>query len=138
MVVLVTYLSFYAATQAQNFDRTKLPYCGWLQPYGTWFALVFYFIVILVRGYVVFLPGHRDNSTFFTTYTMVGVAPLFFIGWKVCRRSQWVKPLESDLVWEAPLIDAYESAHSESSAGFWMEMANMVGFRRQKLSVHNV
>ena len=132
MIMCITYIGFFNAAKAQNFDRSKLPYVGYFQPYGTWIVLAFYAVVIMIRGYTVFLPGLWDIATFFTTYTMVGVAPVFFVAWKLFYRTQWVKPTEADLIWDAPLIDAYEAMHFEKSVGFWTEMARMFGFRRNK------
>ena len=132
MIMCITYLRFYAATQAQNFDRSKLPYVGYLQPYGTWAVLVFYTVVIFIRGCTVFLPGLWDNANFFTTYTMVGVAPVFFVAWKFFFCTKWIKSAEADLIWDAPLVDAYEAMHMESSVGYWTEMIQIFGFRRNK------
>lgn len=131
IIMCITYLFFYQATEAQSFDRRKLPYYGYFQPYGTWVALFFYVTVIFIRGYTLFLPGRWDISTFFTTYTMVAVAPLFFLGWKYMKRTKFVKPSECDLVWEAPLVDAYEEMCMEDSRGFWTEIAQMFGCLRK-------
>ncbi|KAI9664017.1 MAG: hypothetical protein M1821_007508 [Bathelium mastoideum] len=131
IIICITYLSFYKATKAQNFNRSRLPYYGYLQPYGTWVALAFYVTVVFVRGYTAFLPGRWDVATFFTSYTMVAVVPLFFLGWRILRRTKFVRPSECDLVWEAPLVDAYEAALVEDSSGFWVEVAQMFGFRRR-------
>ena len=42
----------------------------------------------LVCGYTVFLPGKWDTTTFFFSYTMVGLFPLMFIFWKMAAKSQ--------------------------------------------------
>lgn len=131
IIISIIYLFFYEATKAQGFDRKKLPYYGRFQPYSTWIALIFYIGVIFVRGYATFLPGEWNISTFFTTYTMVVVAPLFFLGWKFVVRTKFVKPSECDLVWEAPLIDAYEEICTEDSQSFWVEIAQLFHFRRR-------
>ncbi|KAI9712010.1 MAG: hypothetical protein M1820_001718 [Bogoriella megaspora] len=130
IIMCITYLSFYRATKVQNFTRRSLPYYGYLQPYGTWVALVFYVVVLFVRGYTAFLPGKWDIATFFTSYTMVGVGPLLFLGWKIVKRTRFVKPSDTDLVWEAPLVDTYEANLMEDPVGFWTEMVQMFGFKR--------
>jgi hypothetical protein len=40
-----------------------------------------------VGGYTVFLPGSWDIPTFFFSYTMVGVAALSFLYWKIVHRT---------------------------------------------------
>jgi hypothetical protein len=50
---------------------------------------------------------------------MVIVAPIFFVFWKVLKRTKWRAPHEVDLVWDAPLIDAYEASFITPPVGFW-------------------
>lgn len=39
---------------------------------------------------------------------MLILAPILFFGWKLFKRTKLVKSHEADLVWERPIIDAYE------------------------------
>jgi amino acid transporter len=110
IIMCTTYLSFYRACQAQGLDRKTLPYCGYFQPYGTWIALCFEVVVVFVYGYTTFKPGQFTLESFFTYYTMVGLAPILFVFWKLYKKTKWLKPHEVDLVWDAPLIDAYEAS----------------------------
>mgnify|MGYP001940399640 CR=1 FL=1 len=130
IVMCGTYLAFYKACKVQGLDRKTLPYCGYFQPYGTWFALCFEIVVVFVYGYSTFKPGNFTLESFFTYYTMVGVAPILFIFWKVLKRTKWLKPHEVDLVWDAPLIDAYEASFITPPVGFWTEMLQLVGLKR--------
>ena len=59
------------------------------------------------------------------------IPPLFLI-WKVLKRTKFVKPHEADLVWERPLIDAYEDSFLDPPTGFWREIGQMVGIGRSK------
>lgn len=59
------------------------------------------------------------------------IPPLYLI-WKVIKRTKLVKPKEADLVWERPLIDAYEASFIDPPVGFWREMIQMVGLKRIK------
>lgn len=61
---------------------------------------------------------------------MVGVFPILFILWKVIKRSKFVKSKEADLVWEAPIVDAYEASFLSPPVGFWTEIIQLVGFKR--------
>jgi amino acid transporter len=148
IVMCGTYIAFYKACKAQGLDRKTLPYCGYFQPYGTYFALCFEIVVVFVYGYSTFKPGNFTLESFFTYYTMVGVAPILFIFWKVLHKTKWRSPHEVDLVWDAPLIDAYEASFSKFDlqtsqpalllinfsvtppVGFWTEMLQLIGLKR--------
>ena len=128
----VTYLCFFYACKAQGVDRRTLPYRGWFQPYCGWIGLVGTTLVVFCYGYSSFTPW--NNNTFWTYYTMVIAAPVLFVSWKVIKRTKFVKPSEADLVWEAPIIDAYEASCISEPVGFWSEMVQLVRFRKRKAS----
>ncbi|KAI1450059.1 amino acid permease/ SLC12A domain-containing protein [Annulohypoxylon stygium] len=134
IVISITFIFFYRACQVQGIDRKTLPYYGYFQPYSAWIGLVFMTTVVCTYGYSVFLPGKWDIKSFFTYYTMVLLDPILYLGWKLWHRTKFVKPEETDLVWIAPSIDAYEAAYAEDAPGFWTEIAQMFGFRRKKVS----
>lgn len=123
IVMCVTYIFFYRACKAQGVDRKLFSYCGYFQPYGAWIALIWLLHIILFFGYSSFRPWSVDgmfsfptcclkrlltraHTGFFSTYVMVGVAPILFVFWKVLKGTRFVKPMEADLVWERPIIDA--------------------------------
>ncbi|KAF4468760.1 General amino acid permease AGP2 [Fusarium albosuccineum] len=93
-------------------------------------------IIVCAYGYAVFLPVKWDVGTFFTSYAMVFLAPILYFGWKLVKRTSVIKAADADLVWEKPMIDAYEAAFEEEPVGFWTEMAQMMGFKRQKAKHH--
>ncbi|KAF1974930.1 general amino acid permease-like protein AGP2 [Bimuria novae-zelandiae CBS 107.79] len=130
IIMMLTYIAFYKATQAQGIDRKTLPYYGWFQPYQTYFALAFEICVMFVSGYRVFLPGNFTYDVFFTTYTMVGVTPCLYVFWKLVKRTKIIPSKQVDLSWDAPLIDAYEASFISPPTGFWTEMIQLLGFRR--------
>lgn len=130
-VMMITYLAFYKACKAQGLDRKTLPYCGYFQPYQTWIALVFLVCVVFTYGYSVFLPGNWVIDDFFSYYTMVGIAPVLYVGWKLIKRTRVISAHEVDLVWDGPLIDAYEASFISPPIGFWTEMLQLVGLRRK-------
>lgn len=128
IVMSLTYVFFYKACMAQGVDRKTFPYYGWFQPYGAYIALTFETLVVIFYGYSSFTPW--DVSTFFTYYTMVILAPVLFIGWKLWHKTKFVSPYDADLVWERPIVDAYEARFKNPPLGFWTEMGQLVGFRR--------
>ncbi|KAJ4369218.1 hypothetical protein N0V83_006303 [Neocucurbitaria cava] len=132
IVICITYLFFYRACKVQGLDRRTMPYFAYFQPYTTWIALIFLTMVVTCYGYSVFLPGQFAIDTFFTYYMMVLVAPVLFFGWKLFKRTKFIPASECDLVWQKAVIDAYEESFNEPAVGFWQEIGQIFGFRRNK------
>ncbi|KAL4747402.1 amino acid permease-domain-containing protein [Aspergillus terricola var. indicus] len=101
----VTYVFFYRACKAQG-------------------------LIILFFGYGSFRAW--DVPSFFPKYTMVLFAFVTFIFWKLVKQTKMVRPLEADLLWERPVVDAYERSTLEEPRGFWREMGEWIGVVRQK------
>lgn len=130
IIMLITYVAFYKALKAQGIDRNTLPYKGWFQPYGTYIALAFEIMMVFCYGYTSFLPW--NIGTFFSFYTLVLLAPILYFGWKIVHKTTIKRPHEVDLIWERPVIDAYENSITTPPVGFWTEMLRLVGIRRRK------
>lgn len=130
IIMSITYIFFYRACMAQGIDRRKFPYVGYFQPYGAWIALVLQTIVLMTYGYSAFKPW--SVSKFFANYTMQFVAPLLFIGWKLFKRTKFVKPEEADIIWDRPVIEAYEASLTEPPVSFWREMVQLIGLGKKK------
>lgn len=130
ITISITFIFYYRACKAQGIDRNQFSYTGWFQPYGAWISLVWMFIVTCVYGYPAYKPWNIE--TFWSDYTMQIFIPLLFPIWKIIKRTKFVKPTEADLVWERPLIDAYEASFMDPPVGFWREIGQMFGFRRIK------
>ena len=128
IVMTSTYIAFYKACQAQGIDRNTFPYVGKFQPYCAYIGLCGISTVCFFYGYSAFRPP--DVATFFSYYTMVIVDPILFIIWKLIKRTKRIRAHEVDLVWERPIIDAYEATFTSPPIGFWTEVAQMVGFKR--------
>ncbi|PWY87285.1 AAT family amino acid transporter [Aspergillus sclerotioniger CBS 115572] len=122
IVVCVNYIFFHRALKAQGFSRMELPYRGYFQPYGTWIALIWLLGIEVFYGYAVFLKGRWDIGSFFSDYTMAFLAIATYAGWKICKRTRFVRPQEADLVWARPAIDAHEAV---------MEEVHQAGIREQ-------
>lgn len=130
ITMCVTYIFFYRACKAQGLDRNTLPYTGKFQPYCAYIALVWLFLVACYYGYTCYLPW--SVSSFFQNYSMQLFVPPLFIFWKLLKRTKLVKPHEADLVWERPIIDAYEATFLDEPNGFWKEILQLVGIKRAK------
>ncbi|SPN99236.1 probable carnitine transporter [Cephalotrichum gorgonifer] len=129
-VMCITYIFYWRAIKAQGVDRSTFPYRGWFQPYSAYIALAVEVFVIIFAGYGSFRPPNVE--AFFQSYTMVILAPLLFFSWKLIKKTSFVKPLEADLVYQRPVIDAYEAALTGEPVGFWTEMGELIGIKRRK------
>lgn len=130
IVICITYICFHRACKVQNLDRRQFSYYAWFQPYCGWIGLVWMILVTILYGYPAYKPW--DLSTFWSDYTMQIVIPPLFLIWKIIKRTKFVRSHEADLVWERPLIDAYEASFTDPPTSFWRECAQLVGFGRVK------
>ncbi|KAF7556452.1 hypothetical protein G7Z17_g1444 [Cylindrodendrum hubeiense] len=127
VIMSVTFLNYYKACQVQGVDRKTRPYYGYFQPYSAYIALTAQTIILFCFGYSSFTPWSVSN--FFANYTMQLLAPCLFFGWKIIKKTRYIKPADVDLVWERPIIEAYEDSVTAPVVGFWTEMGQMVGLR---------
>lgn len=127
-VIALTFINFHKACKVQGVDRKTHPYYGRFQPYCAYIAAVVMVLICFFYGYGVF--QNFTVEAFFQNYTMQLLAPILYISWKVLKRTKKVKPEELDLVWERPIVDAYEESFLSPPTGFWLEMGQMVGFKR--------
>ncbi|KAH7011057.1 amino acid transporter [Ilyonectria destructans] len=125
-VICITYIQFYRACQAQGVDRSTFPYVGYFQPYCAYIGAISMFLITLFYGYSSLDPWNVEG--FFQNYTMQILMPILFIGWKLIHKTKTRKPEEIDLVWETPIVDAYEAQFTEPAPGFWGEVLDMVTF----------
>ncbi|KAF7860880.1 hypothetical protein EAF04_008398 [Stromatinia cepivora] len=93
-VMAYTFICWKRACDAQGLNRDTLPHKSFWQPFSAYYALTGCFIMTFVSGYPVFLPGSWDIPTFLFSYAMIGVFPIIFIGWKMVKKTKWLKPHE--------------------------------------------
>jgi amino acid transporter len=122
------YIYFYRALKAQGISRDTLPYKGWGQPYVAVAGVVLFSVTLAIYGYTTFYSF--DVGTFFTYYAMCFVCIVLWVGFKLVKRSKFVKPEEADLVWERPMIDAYE-ASIDPPLGLWTDLWWSVTFQKK-------
>lgn len=109
-----TYIRFKKALDVQGISRDTLPYKSWFQPYIAYVACASTTVMAFVGGYTVFLPGKWSIPTFLFSYTMIGVFPILYFGWKFSHRTKFLKPDEVDLVSGLAEIDEYEREYVPS------------------------
>ncbi|KAF1989425.1 putative general amino acid permease [Aulographum hederae CBS 113979] len=126
-VMCWTFIRFKKACDAQGLSRDSLPYKGFLQPYAAYYGLVGTFIMTFVGGYTVFLPGFWDIPTFFFSYTMIGIFPILYFGYKFIMKSKIKSPEEVDLYEDLDEIEEYTrnfvpTPYRNSADKFWNKL----------------
>jgi amino acid transporter len=84
------------ALSLQGIPRTSLPYVAPLQPYLSWYGLLFSSLIIVTSGFEVFIEW--DTSKFFTNYISLILFLAMVIGHKLVFRTKTVPLKEMDLV----------------------------------------
>ncbi|SMR50277.1 unnamed protein product [Zymoseptoria tritici ST99CH_1A5] len=91
----VVYLRFRAAVKAQNIPLEELPYRSWMQPWGSWCAIVGFSFLLIINGFTVFWPEKWSVSNFMTAYVGIPLFLCFFVGHKIYAWSDpWAIPSE--------------------------------------------
>ncbi|KAI9840639.1 MAG: hypothetical protein M1837_001408 [Sclerophora amabilis] len=123
-VMSFTFIRFMKACQAQGLDRRSLPYFGFWQPFAAYYALTGTMVMTFVGGYTVFLPGNWEVPSFLFSYTMIGVFPILYFGWKIWRKTKFLRPDEVDLVQGVEDIDEYTRNYVEAPSSTFSKYFN--------------
>ncbi|KAI0598921.1 amino acid permease/ SLC12A domain-containing protein [Biscogniauxia sp. FL1348] len=95
-LMLIAYLGFYHARQAQGMDPATLHYRAPWAPYTAYFALVIGVVALLFVGFDSF--GPFDVRSFITNYFALAFGVFMFVLWKVIKRTKFVSPRDADLI----------------------------------------
>ncbi|KAL8702408.1 MAG: hypothetical protein Q9201_004409 [Fulgogasparrea decipioides] len=106
-VIAFTYTRFKKACDVQGLSRDTFAYKGRWQPFLAWYAFSGCITMVFLNGYAVFIHGNWEITSFFFSYTMVGVFPLLYFGWKILKRTKVIKLEEVDLHKDVEEIDEY-------------------------------
>lgn len=103
-----TYIRFNKGLRAQNIDRKTLPYSSFMntRAIAAWYAIILISIILFFSSYTVFLKDHWDAPTFVTNYLPLFVFPVLWVGYKLIKRTTWVRPMEMDFYTGLEAIEA--------------------------------
>jgi amino acid transporter len=96
--ILVAYIRFYHGLKKQGISRDILPYKAPFQPYTSYFALVFFTLVIIFSAFTLFIRGHWAVDAFIVNYASVPVFFLVWLGYKLWLKSSIVSLDDMDFV----------------------------------------
>lgn len=97
LCIAVSYLRFRAGMRAQGISRSALPYRSRFAAPGAYWIIVVVSSVLLFSGWPVFMEGNWDTTTFLGNYLPMGIFVVIFVGFKVGRKTKFVKASEMDL-----------------------------------------
>ena len=81
------YLRFRKACIAQGVSDADKPYHDWIQPYGSYLAIVFFTILTLINGFNVFWPENWSASSFLTAYIGIPIFLGIYFGHRIYARN---------------------------------------------------
>ncbi|KAL9086427.1 MAG: hypothetical protein Q9159_004204 [Coniocarpon cinnabarinum] len=105
--ICIASIKFNAALKAQGVQHMK-PFVSRGQPYVAWFSMCFFAVIIFFNGWQVFTKGNWAFDDFFTAYIGVPIYFALLFGWKIFKKSKWVKSSEADLWSGKEAIDRIE------------------------------
>ncbi|OCT49658.1 putative proline-specific permease put4 [Cladophialophora carrionii] len=119
--VCITYIRFYHGLKYNGIPRSTLPYKSPLQPFLAYFAVCFCTIVAIFNGYDCFFPGRFSAKSFIPPYIDIPIFATLFIGYKVVKRTSFVKLSDMDLWSGKAEVDRLEGTWPEVKARNFLE-----------------
>ena len=89
-------LKFRSGIKAQGLEHL-LPFKNWTYPYGPICSVFLSSFLVLVQGWSCFSPSFKAVD-FVSFYIELPVMLVMIVGWKLLKRTKWVKAEEMDLV----------------------------------------
>ncbi|ODQ81354.1 hypothetical protein BABINDRAFT_170897 [Babjeviella inositovora NRRL Y-12698] len=105
-----------------------LKFKSWANPWGNYVVVIGTTVIILIQGWSSFAPWNVSN--FFSNYIELGVMPVMYLGWKLIKRTKYVKLEDMDLETDKYIETEDEKLENE-------ELSNLKGWpkwRREILS----
>ncbi|CAD6582799.1 MAG: hypothetical protein TREMPRED_003391, partial [Tremellales sp. Tagirdzhanova-0007] len=96
----ILYIRFYAGLKAQGISRSSLP---WTSRFNTgaaaaWYSAVWIVVILFFSGFNVFLDDSWDVGTFVTDYLPIWLFPVLWVGWKLVKRTHFMRADEMDFL----------------------------------------
>ncbi|WWC62397.1 uncharacterized protein I303_104993 [Kwoniella dejecticola CBS 10117] len=119
--ICFTYIRFEKGLRAQGISKSSLPYSNFLNKgaFAAKYAITMITIVLFFSGWSVFLKGEWDTATFVTNYLPLWLFPLLWVGYKLIKKSRFIRADEMDFVSGLDVVEAesYEEEPPKTIAG---------------------
>ncbi|CAM9023112.1 unnamed protein product [Wickerhamomyces anomalus] len=113
--VLITYIYFSRAFEAQGISKDTLAYNAPFQNWAPHLALAMCILVSLIKNFTVFINGF-DYKTFITGYIALPVFIISYFGYKLVNKTTIHRPEDVDLYTLKDIIDAEEEQEKVNEA----------------------
>jgi amino acid transporter len=106
--ICFTFIRWHAGLKAQGIDRKTLPYYGALNKgaFAAWYAIILITVILFFQGFAYFLKGGWSTSGFVTAYFPCWLFPVIWIGYKLIKKSHFVRAFEMDFVSDLDIVEA--------------------------------
>lgn len=111
--ISITYIRFYRGLKYHGIPRSSLPFKSPFQPFMACFALLFSSTVAFFNGFDAFFPGHFSAKSFIPPYIDIPIFGCLFLGYKIIKRTKFVKIEDMDLWSGKEEADQLESMWEE-------------------------
>lgn len=91
-----------------------LVFKNWTYPWGPYAALILNSVLVLVQGWSSFSPKF-SGVDFVSYYIELPIMLVMFVGWKLIKRTKWVRLDEMDLVTDVYTANDEEIDHDEKT-----------------------
>lgn len=103
--VLFNHIRLKTALRRQGISFSELPWNSSWTFYASHVALAMCLLILFTGGFTVFTKGRWEAQSFVSSYLDIPLVLLFFAGWKLIKKTKWVK-LE-----DLPLREIIEQAN---------------------------
>ncbi|KAJ4187018.1 hypothetical protein NW759_016910 [Fusarium solani] len=122
MAILVSHISLRRGLKAQGISIKDLPYAGFGQPWGSYYALFMSCLILLFSGYDAFIPDFKSDR-FVLKYLGIVIFAINTVVWKFWKKTKRVAPGEMDLVTGRREYQEAETAEEQQwKESFWQKV----------------
>lgn len=129
--ICACHIMFRLAWKAQGHTLDELPFAAPLGVVGSWFGLVLNVLCLIAQFYIAVFPvGASSNvEAFFQAYLAAPILVLFYVVWKVWKRTPFMRPSTIDLVSGRRSLDTQELIDEERAERTTWPMWKRVYFK---------
>ena len=108
--ICFAHIRFRKAWAAQGKSLDDLPFKAAAGVVGSWFGLILNVLCLVAQFYVAIFPIGKTPSaqSFFQAYLAAPIVLIFFVVWKVVKKTRYVRSMEVDLVSGCREINLHE------------------------------
>jgi amino acid transporter len=107
--ISITYIRFHQGMKHHEIPRSSLPFKTAFQPYLAYFAAIFSATIALFNGFDAFFPGKFSAKSFIPPYIDIPIFAGLFLGYKLVKKTKFVKVQDMDFWSGKEDIDRQES-----------------------------